>query len=159
MRRLPGLRGSRATTWLASGKLGRKMTLSSVRLASGVKRFSRQLFMDSPFWIGRPRLTLLRCLCLELVPERPLELFEFGPNDRHAIGLPGIVRVIVLAVRFGGIKRRERHNLGDDRRIEHPCCVEPPLVLLGKLLLLWGVTADDRTVRRSDGSALGISSR
>src|SRR5260370_6226357 len=117
MRRLPGVRGSRATTWLASGKLGRKMTLSSVRLASGVKRFSRQLFMDSPFWIGRPGLTLLRCLCLALVPERPLELFEFGPNDRHAIGLPGIVRVIVLVIRFGGIKLPEKPNIGDEPRI------------------------------------------
>src|ERR1700730_13124280 len=95
---------------------------------------------------------------LEFVGERLLKFFKFRPNDRRAVGLSGIIHKVVLMILFRRIERGERLNLGDDGRVERPRCVEFPLVMLGKLLLLRVVVENDRAVLRPEVVALAIPS-
>src|SRR5713226_5938690 len=72
-------------------------------------------------------------LCLKLFPE----LFDFGVDDRQAVGLIRIVTIIILMVVFGLVKRRIGANLRDDRVGPEPgrLCVTLGFFRHGSLLL------------------------
>src|SRR6266545_6346039 len=62
---------------------------------------------------------LRRRRLLEPLPVFRPELRHLGRDDRPAVALVGILPVIVLVVRLGGIEHARRPDLGDDRVVEH----------------------------------------
>ena len=84
------------------------------------------------------------------------EFGYFGGDDELAVGLLGVAGVVFLVVFLGGVESRQGRNFGDDgigpEFFRHQLSDDLP----GDGFLFRGVVKNDRTVLRTDISALTV---